>query len=52
VRVGLDGGHELTVEIDYVLRATNQRRNLVFPYYVLPDENVSASIVRAPGGPR
>jgi phage baseplate assembly protein W len=52
VRVSLDGEHELTVEIDYILRATNQRRNLVFPYYVLPDENVSGSIAPAPRGPR
>ena len=26
------------VEIDYALRATNQRRNLVYPFYLIPGE--------------
>jgi len=42
VGVSMRGEPELQVEIDYVLRATNQRRNLVFPFYVLPDEQPAA----------
>ena len=45
VRVTTGNGPELSVEIDYLLRATNDRRNLVFPYYVLPDERVPAGVV-------
>ena len=40
IRVATDRAPDLVVEIDYVVRATNDRRNLVFPYYVLPDERV------------
>jgi phage baseplate assembly protein W len=28
----------VVVEIDYVLRATNERRNLVYPFYLIPGE--------------
>ncbi len=28
----------LLIEIDYVLRATNDERNLVFPFYTIPQE--------------
>jgi phage baseplate assembly protein W len=27
------------VEIDYQLRATNERRNLVYPFYLIPDDS-------------
>jgi phage baseplate assembly protein W len=33
-----DEPSEILVEIDYVLRSTNQRRNLVYPFYVIPGE--------------
>jgi uncharacterized protein len=38
VRVGVDPneGACLLVEIDYVQRADNQRRNLVYPFYIIP----------------
>ena len=26
----------VTIEVDYRLRATNDRRNLVFPFYIIP----------------
>ena len=29
---------ELHIELDYRVRATNSRYNLVFPFYVIPDE--------------
>jgi phage baseplate assembly protein W len=29
---------EIFVEIDYVLRSTNERRNLVYPFYLIPGE--------------
>ena len=29
---------ELPIEIDYVVRATNDRRNLVYPFYIIPAE--------------
>jgi phage baseplate assembly protein W len=29
----------LVVGIDYVLRATNDRRNLVYPFYIIPGED-------------
>jgi phage baseplate assembly protein W len=32
------GGGRVTIEVDYRVRATNDRRNLVFPFYVLPEE--------------
>jgi phage baseplate assembly protein W len=32
----------LNVGIDYVLRATNERRNLVFPFYLIPQEPAQA----------
>jgi uncharacterized protein len=28
----------LAIELDYVVRATNDRRNLVYPFYVIPAE--------------
>jgi phage baseplate assembly protein W len=28
----------LPIEIEYVVRATNDRRNLVYPFYVIPEE--------------
>ena len=28
----------LTIEIDYRIKATNDRRNLVFPFYAIPEE--------------
>ena len=32
---------ELQIEITYVLRATNDRRNLVYPFYVIPAEETA-----------
>lgn len=29
---------ELPIELEYVVRATNDRRNLVYPFYVIPEE--------------
>jgi phage baseplate assembly protein W len=29
---------KLAIELDYVVRATNDRRNLVYPFYVIPAE--------------
>ena len=28
----------LRLEIDYTLRVTNDRRNLVYPFYIIPGE--------------
>lgn len=37
-------GHgELVVTITYRVRATNSRRNLVYPFYVIPDEEAPAT---------
>ena len=38
VRTDPDEPARVLVEIDYVLRATNQRRNLVYPFYLIPGE--------------
>jgi phage baseplate assembly protein W len=40
VRVTTDAAEpsRVLVEIDYTLRATNQRRNLVYPFYLIPGE--------------
>jgi hypothetical protein len=40
VRFDLDRAHagELLIDVTYVLRATNDRRNLVYPFYVIPGE--------------
>jgi phage baseplate assembly protein W len=32
------GDGELPIEIEYEVRATNDRRNLVYPFYVIPAE--------------
>jgi phage baseplate assembly protein W len=32
---------ELAIDIDYRLRATNDRRNLVYPFYVIPAEELA-----------
>jgi uncharacterized protein len=29
---------KLAIELDYIVRATNDRRNLVYPFYVIPAE--------------
>jgi uncharacterized protein len=29
---------KLVIELDYIVRATNDRRNLVYPFYVIPAE--------------
>ena len=29
---------QLPIDIEYVVRATNDRRNLVYPFYVIPEE--------------
>ncbi len=36
----MDGG-KLGIEIDYRIRATNQRRNLIYPFYVIPAEETA-----------
>jgi uncharacterized protein len=38
VRTDADEPSRVLVEIDYVLRSTNERRNLVFPFYLIPGE--------------
>jgi phage baseplate assembly protein W len=38
VSVDPDEGARVLVEITYVLRSTNQQRNLVFPFYLIPGE--------------
>ena len=39
VRVSVDADQQCAlVEIDYVLRATNEQRNLVYPFYLIPGE--------------
>lgn len=30
---------EVMIELDYTIRATNDRRNLVYPFYVIPRED-------------
>jgi phage baseplate assembly protein W len=42
VAVDGDGGAELSVEISYVLRGTNDVRNLVHPFYLIPDDEEAA----------
>jgi phage baseplate assembly protein W len=37
-----DGGAELRVEIGYVLRGTNDVRNLVHPFYLIPEDGEAA----------
>jgi phage baseplate assembly protein W len=29
---------QVVTEIDYAIRATNERRNLVYPFYLIPEE--------------
>jgi uncharacterized protein len=38
VQIDPDDPARVLIEIDYVLRATNQRRNLVYPFYLIPGE--------------
>ena len=38
VRTDPDEPSRVLVEIDYAMRATNQRRNLVYPFYLIPGE--------------
>jgi phage baseplate assembly protein W len=38
VRTDPDEPSRVLVEIDYAIRATNQRRNLVYPFYLIPGE--------------
>jgi hypothetical protein len=41
VRLDPSGQHagEVLIEIDYTVRTTNDRRNLVYPFYVIPRED-------------
>lgn len=41
VRLDPSGQHagEVLIEIDYTVRSTNDRRNLVYPFYVIPRED-------------
>jgi phage baseplate assembly protein W len=50
IRVELDGGDEgtLHIQIGYRIRGTNDPRNLVFPFYVIPASEGEP----APGGAR
>jgi phage baseplate assembly protein W len=34
-----DDGALISIEIDYVIRATNDHRNLVYPFYTIPRED-------------
>lgn len=36
---GVDGA--VTIEVDYRVRSTNDRRNLVYPFYAIPEEGES-----------
>ncbi|MGN6378319.1 MAG: GPW/gp25 family protein [Gaiellales bacterium] len=36
-----DSGMRLLIDIGYVLRATNDARNLVFPFYMIPEEELA-----------
>jgi len=40
IRIDTDeaGNGKLAIELAYVVRATNDRRNLVYPFYVIPAE--------------
>jgi phage baseplate assembly protein W len=51
VRVGVDADEpgRVTIDVEYVLRATNERRNLVYPFYVIPGEPEGAPALPAPG---
>ena len=40
--LGRVGEGQLLINIGYRLRATNHKRNLVYPFYVIPDEEESA----------
>ena len=37
-RVDPDGLGRVLIEVDYLVRTTNDRRNLVYPFYVIPRE--------------
>ena len=37
------GGAELRIEIDYMLRGTNDVRNLVHPFYLIPEGEEEAA---------
>lgn len=60
VRVGFAPGRSetLLIDIDYAIRGTNDPRNLVFPFYVIPsngDEELEqieagSAVARVPGG--
>ena len=39
VRVNSAEPSQVLIEIDYALRATNERRNLVYPFYLIPEEH-------------
>jgi phage baseplate assembly protein W len=43
LRLDPSGQHagEVLIEIDYTVRTTNDRRNLVYPFYVIPREDES-----------
>lgn len=34
-----EGSAEVKIDIRYRIKATNSRRNLVYPFYVIPEEN-------------
>ena len=38
VRTDPDNPAAVLVDIEYVIRATNERRNLVYPFYLIPGE--------------
>ncbi|HEX7472664.1 MAG TPA: GPW/gp25 family protein [Candidatus Limnocylindrales bacterium] len=45
VRATVDPGNQgaMDVEVDYTIRATHDRRSLVFPFYLIPDEPAAAA---------
>jgi uncharacterized protein len=52
VAVGFDNTVDGTIYIDihYEIRGTNDPRNLVFPFYVIPDESTGSPLLEAAAG--
>jgi phage baseplate assembly protein W len=52
VRVGADDQDpgRVMIDIQYIMRVTNERRNLVYPFYVIPGEPEALPALPAPPG--
>jgi uncharacterized protein len=52
VGISFDGGDSGTIYVDvrYTIRGTNDPRNLVFPFYLIPDEEPAGAPARQIGG--